>query len=281
MSDFIPLPPPWRQVDSVDGSSNTFYVNELTGEISDIHPIEKIIKSRKSVNNSERSLQTLREDTSGDQVAHLSENDEFPEGIDENDQQNRAPSNSNYVEFRCEWTETSPIGKFLPYCVLVRFFDDDHHVEIKFDGIDGEWAFSFLNGPYGPVERCDLFIGAQLTLFGRRLSISSANASVCLAIDQEAKKLKFRRAWLQQKIECIGAIPVVRRDPPTVTRHILRESKGAGRANLRQLLVEITKLEEQLAELGLTHFLTMPIKTENASNSIFSATKILQPAVTR
>jgi len=181
------------------------------------------------MNNSERSWPALREESRIDQAEPFSEDEEIPDVVDNNDDEAQVQNSSKYVEFRCEWTETSPTGKFLPYCVLVRYFEEDQHVEIKFDGIEGEWAFTFLSGPYGPVERCDLFIGAQLTLFGRRLSISSANASVCLSIDHDAKKLKFRRAWLQQKIECIGAIPVVRRDPPSVTRHILRESKGAGR----------------------------------------------------
>lgn len=136
--------------------------------------------------------------------------------------------------------------------MIIRCYDD-MSTQIKFDGVEGEWLFTTLEGPYGPVDRYDLFIGAKIKVFGRHLTISSANATVCHWIDQQSKKLEHKIKWLQEKIEKVGSVPIIRRDAPKVMRHITRSEKAAGYQNLRKLKIDLAKLGEQLSELGLSH----------------------------
>lgn len=93
--------------------------------------------------------------------------------------------------------------------------------QIIFDGVDGEWLFTVLEGPYGPIDRYDLFIGAKIKIFGRHLTISSANASVCHWIDQQGRKLEKKITWIQEKIEKVGAVPIIRREAPKVKHYNL------------------------------------------------------------
>ena len=87
----------------------------------------------------------------------------------------------NYRDFRCQWKESGLFG-IQAYGMIIRFFTDGS-TQVKFDGVDAEWIFTVLDGPYGPVDKYDLFIGAKVKVFGRHLTISSANVSVCHEID--------------------------------------------------------------------------------------------------
>ena len=92
-------------------------------------------------------------------------------------------------------------------------------------------------------------------MFGRYLTISTANATVCHWIDVEGKRLQNSIKWLQTKIENVGAVPVIRREIPTMSRHIQRSSRAEGHQNLRKFKTQIAKLGEQLCHLGLSHLL--------------------------
>lgn len=163
-------------------------------------------------------------------------------------------SNSEFIDFRCSWKESGVFGIYT-YGLLMRYFLDNGNTLVKFDGIEGEWQLGELEGPFGPADRNDLFIGGKVKLFGRSLTISTANASVCHLIDIEGKRLQNMIKWLQTKIETVGAVPVIRREVPTMTRHIQRNSKAEGHQNLRKLKTKIARLGEQLAHLGLSYLL--------------------------
>jgi len=222
-------PPPWIRVPSSDGD---YFLNDETGEETFENPYLRFLSL------SERLTQT-----SGKQSDNYL-------GINEDENESHS-----FVQFRCAWQEPLYSGNLKSFGVLIRYFDIDKHVEIKFDGIEGEWTYSYLEGDYGPVDRFDLYLGARVKLFGRSLSITSASPQVIEWIDNEAKIMENKRAWLQEKIESLGAVPVVRRKPPQIVRNILRGVITGGRANLRALRSDIFKLEDQMVNLGLQHLL--------------------------
>jgi hypothetical protein len=138
------------------------------------------------------------------------------------------------------------------YSMRLRYFDDQR-TYVKIDGIEGDWELTVLEGPYGPVDKYDLYIGGVVKVFGRHLTIASANASICHGIELRARKMKKQMAFMQERIENLGAVPIIRREPPTVMRHIQRSAKAEGHVDTRKLLIDVTKLAEQLCDLGLTH----------------------------
>jgi hypothetical protein len=74
-------------------------------------------------------------------------------------------------------------------------------------------------------------------------------------IDNMEKKMKKKRAYLQEKIEMLGVIPVVKRVTQDRVRNITRSSSKTGHGNLRQLQNEVLKLSEQMGDLGLAHLI--------------------------
>ncbi len=138
------------------------------------------------------------------------------------------------------------------YGLTLRFFLTDKSCVIKFDEVDAQWQYSSLEGPYGPVDKLDLFVGSNLRVFGRHLSITATSGSTCHWIEHEGNRLKKRVEFLQSKVESVGSIPVVRRETPMPIHNITRLA-CPGSTNLRRLDISISKLSKQLADLGLAH----------------------------
>jgi len=158
----------------------------------------------------------------------------------------------SFTDFRCEWREAGLMGDTNSYGLRIRYFEDQRTM-VKLDGVDGEWLLTTLDGPYGPVNKFDLFVGAKVRIFGRHLTITSASASVCHDITVRAKKMEKMIKVMQTRVESVGAVPIIRRAVPTAVRHIVRSAKAEGHENLRKLLIDCTKLAEQLCDLGLSH----------------------------
>jgi hypothetical protein len=93
------------------------------------------------------------------------------------------------------------------------------------------------------VDRYDLFIGSQVKVFGRHLSITSTNGSTCEWIEKEGRKLHARIEKLQDKVHSIGAVPVVLKPPPSVVRALTRSATKPGSVNLRKLNNDILRLQ--------------------------------------
>lgn len=277
----FPPPPPWLY-----NSKTYYYENEVTGEQSIDHPLQRYFSNR---NNDSNLNSTKAESPTKAELKHSSPSETKRVTIDilssTNEKQNEIinktstineeigdlnnPLNqessvlqhksNKYNDFHCHWKELGLFGDTNTYGLTIRYNIEDGSSIVKFDGVDAKWHMNALEGPYGPIERWDLFIGAKVRIFGRHLTITSANATVCHWNDVQAKKLQKKQEWLRQKIESVGAVPIVRRQVPVCIKHIVRASKAEGRSDLRRLYNENAKLYEQLAKLGLSYTLEKKI----------------------
>jgi hypothetical protein len=136
------------------------------------------------------------------------------------------------------------------YGLTIRFLADNSTL-VRFDGIDASWTFTALKGPYGVLEKYDLFVGSKISLFGRHLTISSANGAACRWIRQEKTRLEKQQAEFRRRIESVGQTPCVRKREKETAQSIARTLKGDEYTNLRFLLKDSARLGEQLAKLGL------------------------------
>lgn len=248
--DMFPPPPPWRR-EKDDISNEVKYKNDVTGEVSDVHPLQvhfdqksQEVSNCQSKEHKEISTKDT-ENTSSNIVCEIEsgkvEEEDFCGG--------------EHMDFRCEWKEIGLMGNTLSYGLTLKYYVEDKHFELVFDGVDAVWKYSKLDGIYGPIDEFDLFIGSKLSIFGRHLSISSTNSDICRLIDKKESKLKKKRAYMQEKIETVGSLPCVRRETQDRIRNITRSSSKTGHGNLRRLRNEILKLSEQMGELGLSHLI--------------------------
>jgi hypothetical protein len=227
----IPLPPPWKEV--ILDSGGVLYINEVTNEEMSEHPLTRI-------------------------SGYISKNNVINDNFDDSSRNNSVNSllHDKFIEFRCHWQEKNVQGDTLLYNLYLRYFKYDGHFEIKFNKIDGAWAYSYLEGSYGPINEYDLFIGGKIKLFGRNLTIQYASASFCRWIDETANEMKKKRLFLQTKLENIGVKAVVPREMTQITRNITRDSNQiGGHTNLRKLYIEISLLEKQLCDNGFVNLL--------------------------
>ena len=178
------------------------------------------------------------------------------------------------TDFRCEWKESCGVsGGIKSYGLRIRYFADQRTM-IKIDGISGQWEATTLDGAYGPVNEYDLFIGAKIKVFGRHLTITSANASVCHEIEEKAQKLKKQISFMQNSIENVGAVPILRRAAPVQMRHVTRGAKAEGHVNLRKLANDVSKLSEQMYNLGLDEVVKAMTVSKSWKTSSTSSTQL-------
>ena len=160
-------------------------------------------------------------------------------------------NNSVYYDYHCQWNERDVFGNVSLFGLTIRYLENGTTM-IRFDGIEGEWTYSALKGPYGCLEMHDLYVGAKINLFGRHLTISACNSAATKWIGKERKRLEKQQAEFRRKIESIGAIPCVKKKEANTVRNITRDEKTVAQCNIRLLLRENARLGEQLANLGLT-----------------------------
>lgn len=158
-----------------------------------------------------------------------------------------------YYEFHCQWSERDLFGKVNLYGLTLRFYVEQQRTLIKFDGLVGEWVYSVIKGPYGPMEHMDFFIGARVNVFGRHLTISSASGSAIRWIEKERKRLEKQQEYFREKIMAVGQVPCIKGKDATIVRHITRATDNLpGHTDLRKLLQCNARLGSQLAALGLS-----------------------------
>eukprot|EP01031_Cornospumella_fuschlensis_P045655 gene45655-55883_t len=277
----LPLPPPWRQ-EVVNG--DILYINDVTGQSTSTHPFHiymqfkeattaDIAASTNDTNNQDHEIfgDTALTGSLEEPVHHDDEQARFQTHNYTADYSNQAsleptandvrPSSrlttgsrrgGGHLDYHCQWSERDVFGKVTLYGLTLRVFPDEvGKTLLKFDGMDGEWEYIALKGPYGSLELHDLYIGAKVSVFGRHLTISSANRAAVHFIDEERRRLMRQQEAFRQKIESLGHVPVVRKAESHAVKHIVRDHKTKGHVNLRALMKDNAKLGEQLASLGL------------------------------
>lgn len=158
-----------------------------------------------------------------------------------------------FFEYHCQWSERDLFGKVNLYGLTLRFYAEQQRTLIKFDGLVGEWVYSAIKGPYGPMEQMDFFIGAKVNVFGRHLTISSASGSAIRWIEKERKRLEKQQERFREKITAVGQVPCIKGKDTSIVRHITRGADILpGHTDLRKLLLCNARLGAQLAALGLS-----------------------------
>eukprot|EP01038_Epipyxis_sp_PR26KG_P006263 gene6263-8624_t len=265
------LPPHWIRKQNDDSTNGPIFMNEITGEESKIHPFQMYLNAKeklykaKQINNGDNN-EMLAIDTDGGNffendnispVQHDNNSDNIPFSradldLSIHNASNNPQSTIKYeFEYYCKWSERDAEGKALIYGLTISYTDNEETQQktmIKFDGVQGEWIYSALKGPYGAITKHDLFIGAKLKIFGRNISICAMNRKAQAWVEKEIKKLEKKKLLFQNKIESVGLNPVIRKREVEVTRNITREQKPV---DLRKLLNDIAKLGDQLLSLGL------------------------------
>lgn len=258
------LPPNWHLHE--DGKT---YFNEVTQDETEENPFQQYLKIRDRIlcdrelmwgkflnpqrhtsKNQEQLVQKSGID--GANCIGDSETMEVPE-MKTSNQGSNSTGQVKHLEYYCKWNDRDAFGKNTVHSLTIRYYDgEDRKTMVRIDGMDAQWTFSALEGPYGAIGKHDLYIGAKITIFGSHMTISGANSIACKWIAKEAKRLEKQQAHFQGQIESVGQMPAVRRQHyKEVLRHVDRESKSQGQRNLRKLLNENAKLGEQLADLGL------------------------------
>lgn len=172
-------------------------------------------------------------------------------GMQDRGRSNHSGKKSVY-EYHCQWKERNIFGHTSIYGLTLRFNPDDGSTLVKFDGVrEGEWTFTSLQGPCGVLEMHDLFIGAKIEVFGRHLTISTANGPAARWIHSESKRLMKMQNAFRARIESVGHKPVVPKPEIQAVKNIMRDTKTSSMANLRKMSMDCAKLGEQVAQLGL------------------------------
>jgi hypothetical protein len=246
----LPLPPPWRR-----NTTGAGYINELTHEFSEVHPFQRILGRRQDDLNKEREAEEKKQ-------LVLKEEDEEEERDEETNNiltttineitANQSSLNRNYFEYRCTWSELGLFGDKKAFGLTIRFYDDQR-AAVRFDGVDGTWHFSALEGLYGPVENIDLFVGARIKVFGRNLTIGACSGDAMRWNEKEAQKLLKQQEKLINKIEAVGVRPIVKRPTAKGSASFSRDGGVGGKNDLRRLTNELNRLGEQVANLGLVN----------------------------
>jgi hypothetical protein len=277
------LPPHWSYNDN-DGT----YFNELTQEFTTEHPITIFIKYRKQVINPPPNdpigieIERIQYESEMNSQARertpeiSSPSSDFnPTGTDsfmderpgdalepdksskELDQAEKIPEldlpSGKFYEYYCQWSERDLFGKVSLYGLTFRYYEESRKTLIRFVGLVGEWVYSAIQGPYGPLEHIDFFIGAKIKVFGRQVTISSASASAIKWIEAQKKKLEKQQDRFREKIMAVGQVPCIKARQAEIVRHITRGEGNvpAGHTDLRKMLQANAKLGEQLVSLGL------------------------------
>lgn len=244
------LPPHWSLSDEGD-----LFINSVTGEKTEEHPLSRFhtMRSRYIVENitngnGNSSFLESKPISSGGPSRPLSRSGTIEDALN-------GSGKKDFFDYHCQWSERDSNGKVSKYGLTIRYIEDSQ-ILVKFDGINAEWVYSSLQGPSGPIEQCDLFIGAKVTVFGRHLTISSASSASVQWIEKEAIKMERKIEDYRQRIESMGVTPCVRRAPPAPVRNISRGTRLQGQRDLKLLRGEMVRLGEQLASLGFAHLLT-------------------------
>ena len=244
-----PLPPPWRRIyndASSDGSHQLQYINDITKDVTDIHPFSKYVTEQQLARLDESHCCDVG--VTADVVRKVN-----PETLTEIEGIDRSSvSTEKYSEYKCTWKENDVFDDKSVFGLTIRVQHSDDEALVRFDGPNCCWKTVVLEAPYGPVSRHDLFIGSKIKVYGRNLVISSASRTTCEWIELEHKRLSRRQEKMRVKIEKCGVVPVVQLAYSAPIHTFSREGPGlGGHSDLRKIRRENAFLGEQLVNLGI------------------------------
>lgn len=245
----LPLPPPWRRVHPGDDVSIVHYLNDITKDVTDVHPFTSLISKLQLGESEDSSIVDAN-----DQTSRLRESCNLQPETRSDFTGIYTPGThcERYFEYRCLWKELGLFEDKSIFGLTIRFLINSACTIVRLDGQNSEWEFVVLEGPYGPTTKHDLFIGSKIKVYGRNVIIRAANREACQWIEKEYKRLVKQQDTMQMRIEKCGLIPVVQRvyAPP-----LLINARGGhglgGRCDLSRIRRENSRLGEQLVNIGM------------------------------
>ena len=189
-----PLPPPWRRIyndASSDGSHQLQYINDVTKDVTDIHPFSKYVSEQQQAGLDESHFCDIGVNADVIQKANPETLTDI-EGIG-----GSGVFTGKYSEYRCAWKENDVFDDKSVFGLTIRIHHSNEETLVCFDGLNGCWNTAVLEAPYGPVNRHDLFIGSKIKVYGRNLVISSASRTTCEWIELEHMRLSSRSLFFR------------------------------------------------------------------------------------
>jgi hypothetical protein len=252
----LPLPPPWSRVNTkVSGNDVKIvhYLNDITKDVSDVHPFTRLISKLQPGDNEDSSKVDANNRNAPSATRARESCNLQPETRSEfTGTYTSGGLWEKYFEYRCLWKELGLFEDKNIFGLTIRFLINDERTIVRLDGQNAEWEYVVLEGPYGPATRHDLFIGSKIKVYGRNLILRAANREACQWIDKEYKRMSRQQDSMQMRIEKCGLIPVVQRVyvPP-----IQINTRGGpvlgGRCDLSRVRRENSRLGEQLVNIGI------------------------------
>lgn len=228
-----PLVPPWEARVVGGDSPSVQFVDTISGDVTTEHPglrcLLQLIREREP---DRRSVPLERSPTST-LSSRPSTTNSKPRGT-------AAPLTAE-LEFTSWWKELSIEGAMVTHKLVLthdlqtgffRVCIDDSSLELEVDKLDGK---------YGIVEPIDLFVGATITLFGKKVTLMRASSATVRWIEAQAVRFNRIIRKLREQLRVYGIEPV------SVPHRPRLEGRGPGSTNLRLLRREIDMLQEQLA----------------------------------
>lgn len=119
-----------------------------------------------------------------------------------------------------------------------------------------QYRLSHVDGKYGPVEPCDLFVGAQLKVLGRMLTLRQADSPTVRWLEAEAARLRHVQRRLLDELSSygqdVGGLPSGRHacgfDGGRLRPGWARDETPNGSASLRLILRDNEFLRRRLRE---------------------------------
>lgn len=165
------VPPPWRLLPKGG------YINDVTGEMSESHPMEKLLHQRNVPNENVNEVgENHRPGASAvkfpsmalpiplEETPSVGLMDATERSLHEEVRSQNAGVNCclktpvQFTEYRCTWSERNLFGNSLVFGLTIHFFQSDHSCIIKFDDVDAHWRFEYSRILHYSLDDCGLGI---------------------------------------------------------------------------------------------------------------------------
>lgn len=243
-----PFVPPWEARVVGDGDLPMVqYVDTITGEVSTEHPgLDVLLQLIREHEHRHRST-PLRRSRSSLQCSsrRLPTSTPLPTRPSTSNSRTRTTTAAlplaTELEFTSWWKELSIEGAPVTHQLVLIHDLQTGFFRVRIDDSSLELEVDKLDGKYGIVEPVDLFVGATVTLFGKKVTLMRASSATVRWIETQAEKFNKIIRQLREQLHVFGIEPV------SVPYRPRLEGRGPGSTNLRLLKREIDILQGQLA----------------------------------